>query len=262
MWRKPEQPHAAFASAEDFLAGKIPSSNVCLLTDIDLPGGMNGIDSCKTLAVWRNLPTIVMTRNKSESDRKKARAALWRFPSQTLSGLARSRPRIQYSTFNDWITAGRRDLSRGYASKEAKLLVAIEAAEALCQDRLIKRIQQAGEGGIVRVPVRQPDGSPVLDKQGQPVTTEQFIRPRWEAAAWTLERRFPDSYGKRNEVNVTHNDSRPRSTLSSEEPDKVISLYEQARALLEAAREMAKERARRRLEGAGLGCLKAARRRA
>jgi hypothetical protein len=140
--------------------------------------------------------------------------------------------RISPETLHEWLTQGRRDLAKGnHNTKEARALIAVEWAESEFQRRQIQMIQRSGQGGMVQVPVHQADGTPVLDNNGQPVMREVFLKPRWDAAAWSLERRFPDSYGKRDEVTV-HTDSRPGSTLSSEEPDKVISLYEQARALL------------------------------
>lgn len=156
---------------------------------------------------------------------------------------------ITPETLHQWLSQGRRDVANGsHYTKEARVLIAIQWAESEFQRRQLQTIKRCSEGGVILVPLRNADGSPVLDENGQPRMREVHERAKWEAAAWTLERRFADQYGKRNEINVNHTEGRNNATLSSDQPDQIINLYEQARALLEAARELAKERARCRLE--------------
>jgi len=64
-----------FDSAEEFLAGKFPSANACLLLDIYLPG-MTGVELWKHLAAaGRQIPTVLMSGRDDEETRKLARQA-------------------------------------------------------------------------------------------------------------------------------------------------------------------------------------------
>jgi FixJ family two-component response regulator len=65
----------AFASAEEFLAGKFPSTNACLLLDIYIPG-MTGIALWEHLAAaGRQMPTVLMSGRDDEETRKLAHKA-------------------------------------------------------------------------------------------------------------------------------------------------------------------------------------------
>jgi FixJ family two-component response regulator len=62
----------AFESAKEFLAGKSPSVNACLLLDIYMPG-MGGIELCKYLAgAGRHMPTVLMSGRDDDQTRKLA----------------------------------------------------------------------------------------------------------------------------------------------------------------------------------------------
>jgi two-component system, LuxR family, response regulator FixJ len=64
-----------FASAQEFLAGKFPCSNMCLLLDIYMPG-MTGIALWEHLAAaGRQMPTVLMSGRDDEETRKLARKA-------------------------------------------------------------------------------------------------------------------------------------------------------------------------------------------
>ena len=64
-----------FNSAEEFLAGKFPSVNACLLVDIYLPG-MTGIELGRHLiAAGRQMPIVLMSGRDDEETRKLARKA-------------------------------------------------------------------------------------------------------------------------------------------------------------------------------------------
>jgi FixJ family two-component response regulator len=61
-----------FDSAEEFLAGKFPSANACLLLDVYMPG-MTGIALWEHLAAaGRQMPTVLMSGRDDEATRKLA----------------------------------------------------------------------------------------------------------------------------------------------------------------------------------------------
>ena len=58
-----------FPNAEAFLAGEVPSDQVCLLLDVFLPG-MSGIELLTRMAgSGRNIPTILMTAHDDAGTR-------------------------------------------------------------------------------------------------------------------------------------------------------------------------------------------------
>lgn len=95
---------------------------------------------------------------------------------------------IGYSTFREWMNAGKR-ARRGRARE---LVERIERAEAEAQLGWLARIEQAINAGT------------------------------WQAAAWKLERRYPEAYGRR------------RVELSGPEGDpvQVEARYEAAQAIM------------------------------
>ena len=94
------------------------------------------------------------------------------------------------STFYGWLQRGEREKS----GRHREFSESVKKAE---QDAVITNvtlIQRAAQGGevIERVTVRRPDGSEV--------TTEKKTIPQWTAAAWWLERKFPDDWGRRERI--------------------------------------------------------------
>jgi FixJ family two-component response regulator len=64
-----------FASAQEFLAGKFPCTNACLLLDIYM-AGMTGIALWADLAAaGRQMPTVLMSGRDDDETRKLARKA-------------------------------------------------------------------------------------------------------------------------------------------------------------------------------------------
>jgi FixJ family two-component response regulator len=64
-----------FRSAEEMLAGELPTGNVCLLLDIYMPG-MSGIELYRSLAAsGRSLPTVLMTGSDDHQTRQIIREA-------------------------------------------------------------------------------------------------------------------------------------------------------------------------------------------
>ena len=62
----------------------------------------------------------------------------------------------------------------------------------------LTRIHNAADGGelVKKRTVTSPDGTETVD--------ETYSRPQWQAAAWLLERRFPDDYALKNRISHEH----------------------------------------------------------
>jgi len=201
-------------------------------------GGNNGrIDGTDWAAGRKRALTPALILNLRQ-------ALLTGVPRNSAAALCHIAPSTLYVLLN----TGRRDLARGNPSKEAKLLCVVESAEAEFQQQMINCVRRCGEGGIIQVPVRQADGSPVLDADGQPQMREVYQKPRWEASAWALERRFAETWGKKSELAVTHTERAAAREELDNDPGAVITLYQQAKALLQAAEDLQAERARKRAE--------------
>jgi FixJ family two-component response regulator len=64
-----------FQKAEGLLAGELPDGDICLLSDVYLPG-MSGIELCRHLAkTGTHLPTILMTGRDDEHTKRLMREA-------------------------------------------------------------------------------------------------------------------------------------------------------------------------------------------
>jgi hypothetical protein len=87
----------------------------------------------------------------------------------------------------------------------AQFLDALERAEAETELSRLAVVTRAGEGGMVLTKKRVKAERQIVN--GQPVmvvveetTITETIPPQWTAAAWFLERRFPEKYRRRIEV--------------------------------------------------------------
>lgn len=98
----------------------------------------------------------------------------------------------------------------------AAFLDALESAEAETELSRLAVVTRAGEGGMVVTRTRRrTQRQPITTPQGQPqryamivveeITTTETLRPEWQAAAWFLERRFPEKYRRRYEMEVSDN---------------------------------------------------------
>lgn len=70
-------------------------------------------------------------------------------------------------------------------------------AEAACIQRRLDRIDRAGEGGAV---LSRKTTTKTNARTGEEIVLveESFTRPEWQADGWTLERRFPDDFAKKD----------------------------------------------------------------
>jgi hypothetical protein len=97
-------------------------------------------------------------------------------------------------TLNNWLNKGKR-AKRG---EFFDFLIAVKRAEANAVINAVVRIQKAAEGGELiedrtRTSTRTyRDGSSITVI----VHVQKWTRPAWQAAAWFLERRCPEDYGR------------------------------------------------------------------
>ena len=137
-------------------------------------------------------------------------------------------------TLYDWLRKGRRDLALGrFGTPYIKLLHEVEKAEGDAELEAVSTIRALGRGGIVSVPVLDELRRPVRNKRGEVQTELVYERPRWEALAWFLERRFPGEWSRQSTLNVATQDF-GRQELSDEQ---TLDLFSAGVDLLNRAKE-------------------------
>lgn len=95
---------------------------------------------------------------------------------------------IDYSTYRTWLAKGKNPsypVHAVFRRRVKKILASIELKK-------LQTIQKAAEGYLLR------DKKIKISKKGKTtIITVREIPIDWKAAAWILERRFPDRYGKK-----------------------------------------------------------------
>ena len=114
------------------------------------------------------------------------RAGIGRDTAIAAAGIARS-------SFYAWYARGR-NARRGAFSDFSD---AVKKAEADAAIRNITIIQKAALGGelILRTMVTKPDGTTI--------TVEKKTPPNWQPAAWWLERKYPQQWGRTARIERT-----------------------------------------------------------
>jgi transposase len=102
---------------------------------------------------------------------------------------AASMANIGRSTFYRWKQRGKAAKSGAYRD----FWDHIKRAEVECKAILLKRVHDAASGNQEIVETREVvrDGGVV-----EVITTTKRLPPAWQAAAWILERKFPDEFGR------------------------------------------------------------------
>jgi transposase len=111
---------------------------------------------------------------------------------------------INVATLHSWRDRGDADLEAGRTSIFARLVDELTRATAAGEVTLVRRIRSHGSG---------PAGD-------------------WRALAWLLERRFPERYGKRLEVDATLSERAEPRVVSPDEDkrDRVLAMLNTALA--------------------------------
>lgn len=104
---------------------------------------------------------------------------------------------VAISTFNEWLQRGNGTHERPSTPEYAEFAVAVARARAVASERLVKRIEEIGEGGTV---IRRRT---ITDKNGNVVVEEDLQPPDWRAHGWKAERVDREQWGRASKVDVT-----------------------------------------------------------
>lgn len=132
--------------------------------------------------------------SKSKLTKKRAdviaAAVLQGMPKEHTAALAD----ITANTLAEWVRKGEKDRREGKNTSHARLVHAIDHAEACRMKESLSRIQAAGKGGAKTVTT-----TVTKTKQGveTTVTKETVEAGDWKADSWWLERRFPEDFGRK-----------------------------------------------------------------
>jgi hypothetical protein len=121
------------------------------------------------------------------------RAGIGRNPAIEAAGLGRS-------TFYHWLELG----ARARSGKYLDFLDRVKKAEADAAIRNIVTVQRCAMGGelVSRITVVKSDGT-VIERQ-------RYSAPDFRAAAWWLERRHPEEWGRRTSVDLSERPDRSK----------------------------------------------------
>lgn len=147
-------------------------------------------------------------------------------------------------TLSNWITHGgkaRSKAARGekltaYERRYVAFLDALEKAEGEAVADRIGFIQQIARGGWTRTKTVTKESA---DGKVETTTTTETAEPTWTAAAWQLERRRPDLFG-RTRVEITGADGAPLQP-KEERADELAQALEAWQAGVEAGIARAKQ---------------------
>jgi len=101
---------------------------------------------------------------------------------------------IAQRTYERWIARGEEEKSGRYVA----FVAAIKKAEASAEQHCIDLIEGAAVGPVTTtktVNKPNPDGQGTIEE-----VTETVAPGSWHAAAWLLERKYPDRWGRRDQI--------------------------------------------------------------
>src|SRR5262249_51728874 len=97
---------------------------------------------------------------------------------------------IGAGTLRAWCARGRKAGRGPYRA----FLLAVRKAEAQAVVRNVLTVQRAAQGGQVI------ERTTTTGRDGSSVVREKIAPPQWKAAAWWLERRCPEDFGRHTEL--------------------------------------------------------------
>ena len=104
-----------------------------------------------------------------------------------------------------------------WMQEDASFYDAVEKAEAMAQEAMLQRIRFAASTGMV---VTRKDGE-VVEYPGA-----------WQAAAWLLERRWPQDFSRRDRVDVTFDVRKAAEKLATDAGLDVRDVLAEAESIL------------------------------
>jgi len=109
---------------------------------------------------------------------------------------------ISEATYHRWRSQGRQDREQGRRTRVARFDADIEAAEARAEEHHIRQITQAAAGA-----------------RGRPGD--------WKAAAWLLERKYPERYARRTNQEVSGPGGSPVQVEAGQGISSILAAAEQ-----------------------------------
>lgn len=105
---------------------------------------------------------------------------------------------ISKDTLYRWLKNGKRDENQ---SLEKKLTDAVMKAMAEAEMKDLEVIDKAAQGSSDKF-LADESGKLILDGRGRPIIEEVGMSPDWKASAWRLERRFPQRWGRKVDLQI------------------------------------------------------------
>ena len=129
-------------------------------------------------------------------------------------------------TGHEWLERGEGQSARPRTPLYAQFAQTITQAHAQDVARRVARIHKAGEGGTVveRTTTTYPDG--------RVITRERYTEPAWQADAWHLERTRPDTWGRKDRLDLHVQMRQAAEKVAAEKGITVEEVLAEAQALL------------------------------
>jgi transposase len=116
---------------------------------------------------------------------------------------------ISKDTFYRWLRNAKKDSA---TDLESLLSDAVLKSMAEAEMKDIEVIDKAANGCPDKLALDE-NGNLILDSQGNPIILEYGLPPNWKAAAWRLERKFPERWGSTKKI---------RADITMDEPSNKI----------------------------------------
>lgn len=106
---------------------------------------------------------------------------------------------ITERTFYDWLDKAADASRKENPDKKDELYIQfsqyVKKGVEEAKLRNLRIIQSVAQGSVTKT-------KEYKDEDGNTVTEKEYTQPNWHAAAWTLERRWPKEFGRKDKVDV------------------------------------------------------------